>query len=256
MGVIFHIPHSSTSIPEEYLNDFVLSAANLTEEIRLMTDWHTSDLFAPAVSALGKSVEFPVSRLLVDPERFPDDSQEMMSKVGMGVLYQKTSHENALRIAGAHTGLRRTELLERFYHPHHQALTRETEEELSRSGSVLIIDCHSFPSVALPYELSQHSERPSICIGTDEYHTDSRFSDYVCRQFESKGYSVAVNTPFAGALVPHKFYQANGFVRSIMIEVNRSLYMDEATTEKNSQFNKVSSDIREVLVASLSRETS
>ena len=254
MGAIFHIPHSSTSIPEEYLDDFVLSGADLTEEIRLMTDWYTSGLFAPAVSALGKSVEFPVSRLLVDPERFPDDDQEMMSKVGMGVLYQKTSHGNPLRAAGTDQGLRRTELLERFYHPHHQVLTRETEEELTRSGSVLIIDCHSFPSIALPYELSQHSERPSICIGTDKYHTESWFADDVCREFESKGYSVALNTPFAGALVPLKFYQANRSVRSIMIEVNRSLYMDEATTEKNSKFNKVSSDIREVLVASYSRE--
>jgi hypothetical protein len=32
-------------------------------------------------------------------------------------------------------------------------------------GRCLIIDCHSFPSVALPYELDQREERADFCIG-------------------------------------------------------------------------------------------
>ncbi len=160
MEVIFHIPHSSTLIPDEHLDDFCLTNRDLEEEVRLMTDWHTSSLFGPAVGALGVAVEFPVSRLLVDPERFPDDSQETMSEAGMGVLYNKTSHGKRLRITGADQGQRRTELLDRYYIPHHRALTRRAELELESSGSALIIDCHSFPSIALPYEISQDLERP------------------------------------------------------------------------------------------------
>jgi N-formylglutamate deformylase len=254
MGVIFHLPHSSASIPEEYLSDFVLSGSDLTEELRLMTDWHTSGLFSPAVHALGTSIEFPVSRLLVDPERFPDDGQELMSEVGMGVLYRKTSQGKQLRAAGTDQGSRRYELLQHFYDPHHDALTHATEMELSRSGSVLIVDCHSFPAQALPYEFDQASKRPDICIGTDDFHTAGQFADEIAHEYRSLGYSVALNTPFAGALVPLKYYKEDRSVQSIMIEVNRSLYMDEKSTKQNEQFGKVSSDIRSVLSMVVSRE--
>ena len=40
---------------------------------------------------------FPVSRLVVDPERFLEDSQEPMSRVGMSVTYTKGSLRQPLR---------------------------------------------------------------------------------------------------------------------------------------------------------------
>ncbi len=94
---IFHVPHSSTTIPKSYRAHFSLDDDQLREEIRCMTDWHTAELFGAAIEAHGSSVEFPVSRLLVDPERFADDEKECMAAVGMGVLYTKTSHKTDLR---------------------------------------------------------------------------------------------------------------------------------------------------------------
>ena len=49
-----------------------------------------------------------------------------------------------------------------------------------------------------------------------------------------------MNTPFAGAIVPEPFYsQRDKRVRSLMVEVNRSLYMDEKTGKKKETFEKV-----------------
>ena len=45
MNCVFHIPHASTVIPEEYLKHFVLSSKELNEEILKMTDHYTDQLF-------------------------------------------------------------------------------------------------------------------------------------------------------------------------------------------------------------------
>jgi N-formylglutamate amidohydrolase len=79
--MILHIPHSSHIIPENLREQIVLSDADLTAELTLMTDAFTDELFSLPRTT---TIRFPVSRLVVDVERFPDDAQEPMSKVGMG----------------------------------------------------------------------------------------------------------------------------------------------------------------------------
>ena len=87
----------------------------------------------------------------------------------------------------------------------------------------LIIDAHSFPSVPLPYELNQSPQRPDICIGADPDRTPSWLAWECERQFKACGWSVELNRPFSGALVPAAFYQREPRVVSVMIEVNRAL---------------------------------
>jgi N-formylglutamate amidohydrolase len=50
---------------------------------------------------------------------------------------------------------------------------------------------------------------------------------------------MAFNTPFSGTFVPIKYYQKDERVSSIMIEIKRSLYMNEATSEKIQSFSKI-----------------
>lgn len=246
--MIFHIPHSSTVLPERYLADFALSAEDLREELRLMTDWHTKELFRAAWQQLGCAIEFPVSRLLVDPERFADDNAETMAALGMGVIYTHTAHSKPLRYPGTDQGTRRAQLLQEFYLPHHAALTAAVDKELAATNQTLIVDCHSFPSAPLPYELDQSRDRPDICIGTDEFHTPDWLRDQLVQGFEACGYSVTVNRPFAGALTPAEYYGKDKRVQSVMIEVNRQLYMDETSTESSLAFNAVSEAIKTTLI--------
>jgi N-formylglutamate amidohydrolase len=48
------------------------------------------------------------------------------------------------------------------------------------------------------------------------------------------GYSVEINAPYQGTIVPAKHYKKDPNVHSIMIEVNRRLYMDSANTMNHS----------------------
>ena len=79
--IVLHLPHASTLIPEDLRNDFLLSDQELFGELARITD-HATDVIFQQAFPEAKAIVFPVSRLVVDPERFSDDSQEPMSQVG------------------------------------------------------------------------------------------------------------------------------------------------------------------------------
>ena len=83
--LVFHVPHDSQLIPNNIRSQFSLSKEELEDELLKMTDHHTLALFARDVPS-SQIVHSKVSRLVVDVERFADDTQESMSKVGMGVI--------------------------------------------------------------------------------------------------------------------------------------------------------------------------
>jgi len=93
---IVHIPHSSTCIPERYRHEICLSYAELTAELLVMTDWFTDQLFGQATRYGATLFVNEVSRLVMDPERFPDDHEEPMAAKGMGAVYVSTSNGRPL----------------------------------------------------------------------------------------------------------------------------------------------------------------
>ena len=79
----------------------------------------------------------------------------------------------------------------------------------------------------LPYELNQTAFRPDFCLGTDDFHTPEELVERVEKILESCGYSTARNQPFGGTIVPMKHYHKDQRVQSLMIEINRWLYLGE-----------------------------
>ncbi len=88
------------------------------------------------------------------------------------------------------------------------------------------------PSRALPYEPGASLRRPEICIGTDDFHTPDALAQATEGIFGDAGLKTVRNEPFAGAIVPAAFYRRDPQVTSVMIEVRRDLYMNEATGER------------------------
>lgn len=244
-ALVGNIPHSSIYSPPDSRSAFVLGPDELRAEAALMADLYTDELFSCVPELGGTAVVNVVSRLVVDTERFESDDEEVMSLKGMGVIYTKTADGRKLReTPGARE---RDHLLGRFYRPYHSALEREVEAALNSFGSCLIIDCHSFSSIPLPYESNRDADRPDICLGTDERHTPPSLVQAAVNYFNSRGLSTALNRPFGGTYVPLKFYRKDLRVKSIMIEVNKRLYMDEKTLEKRPGFDEVRAILRGLL---------
>jgi len=225
-SVVVHIPHSSTVLPPAVRQAMLLADVDLQAEILRMTDHFTDRLFR-LDSLPADRIVFPVSRLAVDPERFENDDLEIMARQGMGVIYTRTAAGGELRKTPAPA--ERESLLNEYYRPHHARLTAAVAAVLTAHECCLIIDGHSFPSRPLPYELDQRADRPDICLGTDAFHTPPSLLDSAAAAFRCRGFAVAVDRPFAGTIVPASYYRKDKRVLSLMIEINRRLYVDEAT---------------------------
>ena len=77
------------------MEGYVVDANSLANEMLKLTDWYTDDLF---YSEGDEMIKAEFSRIFCDPERFTDDSQEIMAQYGMGVLYEKNDEGEVIRI--------------------------------------------------------------------------------------------------------------------------------------------------------------
>ena len=230
--VVVHVPHASVDIPEQFGKSILLSQAQLWREVRRMTDAFCDELYdAPEFTT---RIIAKYSRFVCDVERFRDDRLEPRAKYGQGLLYTRTHLGRRLRFFDKQL---RDTILSEVYDPHHDLLTAAVENALERYGKCLIIDGHSFPSLT-PVKPFGIFTRPDFDIGTDSFHTPAGLREAICAKVKELGYTVKVNTPFAGAITPMKFYRNDKRVFSVMFETNRRLYMKSADMTKSAGFEK------------------
>ena len=237
--IILHIPHSSTIIP--IIDGYILNKKLINEEIIKLTDWHTEDLF---YSQTEVSIIAPFSRIFCDVERFSDDEKEEMSKFGMGVLYETFDNGNILRNV---TPELRKNILTNYYWKHHTELNKAVSESLKKENECLIVDCHSFPNTPLNRTLNKRENRPDFNIGTDSFHTPPKLIVECEKYFENLGYSIGIDWPYSGSIVPMDYYQKDKRVSSIMLEVNRKLYLEEGTNKKSDKYEKTKDVVQSFL---------
>ncbi|MBL1087356.1 N-formylglutamate amidohydrolase [Streptomyces actinomycinicus] len=222
--VLLHVPHSSRAVPADVRDGIVLDDAALERELDHITDAHTAEM---ALRATERAALAPwrfvnrLSRLVVDPERFPDEREEMAA-VGMGAVYTRTTHRDALRRAGTDP----EPLLARWFRPYAAAMREAVAGRLAATGRAVIIDVHSYPSEPLPYELHGSGPRPPVCLGTDAFHTPPELTEAARKAFAGCG-ETGLDSPFAGTYVPLEFYGTDARVRALMVEIRRDTYMSE-----------------------------
>ncbi len=106
---------------------------------------------------------------------------------------------------------------------------------------------HEVKGRPFPYGYDQSQDRPDICIGPDEFHTPAslfrRALELLGKEFDK----VELKRPFSGSIVPSAYYGRNKRVLSIMIEINRALYMDETSGEKLPAFDDVADRVGRTL---------
>ncbi|MEU4695452.1 N-formylglutamate amidohydrolase [Actinoplanes sp. NPDC023714] len=217
--VILHVPHASREIVESGL---LIGPAEIADELDHLTDAHT-DLIASRAAGLARRRPWMLvnrlSRLVVDPERFPGDDEEMLAS-GMGPVY---THGYAGRRLRADDPALTGTLLKEHFHPYAAAMTSLVNDRLAAAGRAVVVDVHSYATELLPYELHRDGPRPPICLGTDPVHTPDPLLAAARAAFPDS----ALNSPFAGCYVPLEHWGRERAVSALMIEIRRDQYMRE-----------------------------
>lgn len=222
--VILHVPHSSTSIPAPVRAGIVLDDEALAVELAAITDADTHLIAEGAANAAAVRPWIFVnraSRLVIDPERFPDEREEL-NAVGMGAVYERTTTSAVLRTP---TPEQRQALIDEFYTPYSEAIAQLVNDRLDAHGRVTIIDVHSYPLVPNAYELHTDGPRPEICVGTDPIHTPEDFRDHALESIRATAPTgdVGLDSPFWGCYVPLEHFGTNDAVRAVMLEIRRDV---------------------------------
>ena len=245
--VVLCSPHSGRVYPRAFLEASRLDAHTL----RKSEDCFVDELFAPAVG-LGApliAARFPRAYLDVnrepyelDPElfsgRLPDFANTQSARVvgGLGTIARIVADTEEIYRERLPVGVA-FERIERLYRPFHSALADLLETTRKRFGIAVLVDCHSMPSASIG---QPPGGRPHFVLG-DRFGAscDARLTRFIRDILQGAGYDVQVNRPYAGGFITEHYGNPGYGVQSLQLEINRALYLDEATFTKNKDFPKL-----------------
>lgn len=138
-----------------------------------------------------------------------------------------------------------------LYHPFHDALRGLLLTAREQFGQALLIDVHSMPSGAMSNAGSPYCD---IVLG-DRFGSscEPRIVRLARQVLKSLGYEVGLNRPYAGGFITEHYGRPLEGLNSIQIEVNRSLYLDEARHAPTDQFGELKADLM-TLIGELGEE--
>jgi N-formylglutamate amidohydrolase len=256
--VVLASPHSGIDYPRDFL-----SASRLDpHRLRRSEDSFVDEIFGSSVALGAPLLRARFARAYLDPNRepfeldpamFEDDLPEYVNSLsprvqaGLGTIARIVAtgediYSTKLSFADA---LRR---VERLYQPYHRALGQLLAATREQFGFYVLLDCHSMPSSA-----DRGIARRTVDFVLGDCHGSScrqHLIDVAHRCLTRKGYSVALNAPYAGGFTTGHYGRPDEGGHALQIEINRGLYMNERTLERKPFMAELVRDM-EGLVAAL-----
>ncbi len=225
--VMIHVPHAGDSFPVELMESVVITPEEFMFYHEKMKDSGVMQVIGHSFDDI-PVISFAVSRLLCDVERFIG-SEEVMEHYGMGFCYDRVYDGRTIK--NVTPEIREKTLA--YYTAHHKRL----DAAVSGRNSILLIDLHSFTEeLVMPDRKSL--PMPDICIGADDSYTPMSLVEKALRLFSEAGFTVALNYPYAGSMVPNAVLSGKTECdfSTLMIEINRSIFFteDRLTGQRNA----------------------
>ena len=216
--ILVSIPHGGAEVPEELADCVALTE----QELLGYTDLYTLDIFSIEGVHL---VSDRTSRVMIDPNRAPDDISREYEEAAEGVTVLTTWDGKKVYKEGCEPTQEMIDLIIKKYHDPYHELINEVIPEVQ-----FMIDGHSYLPVGPKMKQDSGEPRPDINLGNMNYSSCSREHTVFFREFfEERGYSVRINFPYAGKYILghhcHRRRIPPFLVPGIQIEVNQGLYV-------------------------------
>jgi N-formylglutamate deformylase len=136
------------------------------------------------------------------------------------------------------------DLVAMIYDPFHSAV-----EEMTKSWNTKWhLDLHSMPSVGTSEHRDPGEKRADIVVSDQKgISSDKKFVDLVMHSYKQSGFQVAYNWPYLGGNITQRYGKPEQDHHTVQVELNRSLYMDEKTKQKNADFLKIQTMLEEAV---------
>ncbi len=239
-GVIIASPHSGRDYPAAFL------ARSCLDPMRLRS---SEDAFVDQLLAQMPSLGAPLLLALV-PRAYVDfnrGAQELdpalieglragpinaRVRSGLGVIARVVAGGQAIyrgKLSLAEAEAR----IAQYWTPWQAQVTALMAEAQAEHGQAILLDLHSMPSEAL----EARPRRPEIVLG-DRFGASAapEVTRSVEAAFLAEGFRVARNVPFAGAYTAEAHGRPAHGRHVVQIEIDRSLYLDEARIEPSAGF--------------------
>lgn len=253
--LVFDSPHSGIDYPEDFRH------AAPRAILRAAEDTYVDDLYAaaPRHGAALLCALFP--RSYIDANRHElDIDQDLLTelwpgeirpgektKLGLGLIWRLAQpdvpvYDRKLPVAEVQARI------SSYYQPYHAALQSVLDARYKQFGAVWHVNCHSMGAKGTSMSPDKGRERPDFVLGDRDGTTcDRAFTDTVLAWLKGRGYQVTVNDPYKGVELVRRYSDPAKRRHSLQIEINRRLYMDEKSRERNGGYAALKGNITELV---------
>jgi N-formylglutamate amidohydrolase len=248
--IIFNSPHSGSVYPLDFLDVSRIDLPSLRRSEDSFMDELIGDLSQRGFPVV--RVNFPRSYVDVNREPYELDPRMFTGRLPSFANTRSMRVAGGLgtipRVVGDGQEIYRDRIsvddalarIEALYKPYHRALRRLINKAHQSFGTVVLVDCHSMPSVGVSRD---EPRRPDVVIG-DRYGTScaALLADTVEEAMRALGYSVGRNKPYAGGFITEHYGNPASGLHTVQLELNRAIYMDERRRERGPRFEQIARD--------------
>ena len=251
--LILDSPHSGFAFPDDFgsaLSEF---------DLREGEDCFVDELYLPATERGIGLIAACAPRTYIDPNRHQGDIDLALledgrwpgelvasgkARIGKALIWRTLDDGRAIydrKLAVAEIERR----IERFHRPYHRVLAERIDATHARFGASWHINCHSMNAVAgAQGEGGAGKARADFVVGDRDGTTcDSGIHRARPELLAGMGYDVRVNDPYKGVELVRAYSNPGARRKSLQLEINKRLYMDEATRNEERQLRRIAEDL-------------
>lgn len=129
--------------------------------------------------------------------------------------------------------------IEQYYRPYHEKIETVLKDKKQTFGHAYFINMHSMPSSITNYDFVLGTRHQKSC--------NPDFSDIIAQNLMDMGYKIVFNAPYQGAEIIQRYGRPYEDMHAIQIEINKGLYLNEATQEKSKNFDNLKKDLEKLI---------